>query len=265
MITSSRTTALRTHQLPPRKPMTLTGRNAGGHMTKTSSGAQWAGERPKPNTGLGNNQSSSILAQLQASAAVAHHRAQTTKESNINHSNAGTATTSISAPANELDIALLREKSKHLDLPLISALCNDRSLLKQTKVLINPRSTLRQATNCSNTNSTAFTTVTTGLTTLETASSSTSINKGGSLLINGAATTTSNGSTTTIVGGTTMSPMTSSKLLAATSTGKSRKTSISHRHPNDKLPPLPMQLAEANNYVMDPAILKHHKSYNSHT
>ncbi|KAL9930875.1 FERM domain containing expanded isoform 2-T7 [Glossina fuscipes fuscipes] len=265
MITSSRTTALRTHQLPPRKPMTLTGRNAGGHMTKTSSGAQWAGERPKPNTGLGNNQSSSILAQLQASAAVAHHRAQTTKESNINHSNAGTATTPISAPANELDIALLREKSKHLDLPLISALCNDRSLLKQTKVLINPRSTLRQATNCSNTNSTAFTTVTSGLTTLETASSSTSISKGGSLLVNGAATTTSNGSTTTIVGATTMSPMTNRKLLAANSTGKSRKTSISHRHPNDKLPPLPMQLAEANNYVMDPAILKHHKSYNSHT
>uniref|UniRef100_A0A1A9WUK9 FERM domain-containing protein n=1 Tax=Glossina brevipalpis TaxID=37001 RepID=A0A1A9WUK9_9MUSC len=266
-ITSSSTAAFRAHKLPPRKPMTLTGRNAGGHMTKTSSGAQWAGERPKPNTGLGSNQCSSILAQLQASAAAAHHRAQTTKESNVNHINTGTVATPISTAANELDIALLREKSKHLDLPLISALCNDRSLLKQTKVLINPRSTLRQVANCSSTSSTAFTTITSSLTTLETASP-TNANKSGTLLINGASSATSvisgNGSTT-IVAGTTMSPMTSGKLLAATSAGKSRKTSISHRHPNDKLPPLPMQLAEANNYVMDPAILKHHKSYNSHT
>lgn len=55
---------------------------------------------------------------------------------------------------------------------------------------------------------------------------------------------------------------------AATGTlSKSRKGNtgtVSHRHPQDKLPPLPVQLAEANNYVMDPAlILKHHKSYNS--
>ncbi|KAL4716400.1 hypothetical protein ACJJTC_006762 [Scirpophaga incertulas] len=33
----------------------------------------------------------------------------------------------------DLDIKTLREKSKNLDLPLIAALCNDRSLLKQTK------------------------------------------------------------------------------------------------------------------------------------
>lgn len=37
-------------------------------------------------------------------------------------------------PSNcDLDIKTLREKSKNLDLPLIAALCNDRSLLKQTK------------------------------------------------------------------------------------------------------------------------------------
>ncbi|XP_046387565.1 protein expanded [Ischnura elegans] len=35
-----------------------------------------------------------------------------------------------------LDIRTLREKSKNLDLPLISALCNDRSLLKQTNAFV---------------------------------------------------------------------------------------------------------------------------------
>lgn len=34
-----------------------------------------------------------------------------------------------------LDICSLREKSKNLDLPLISALCNDKSLLKQTNTV----------------------------------------------------------------------------------------------------------------------------------
>lgn len=35
---------------------------------------------------------------------------------------------------------------------------------------------------------------------------------------------------------------------------KGRKTTISHRHPNDKLPPLPVQesTTNKNNYVMDP-------------
>ncbi|KAH1009552.1 hypothetical protein HUJ04_001891 [Dendroctonus ponderosae] len=38
-----------------------------------------------------------------------------------------------------LDIRTLREKSKKLDLPLISALCNDRSLIKQTKAFVMPK------------------------------------------------------------------------------------------------------------------------------
>lgn len=38
-----------------------------------------------------------------------------------------------------LDIRTLREKSRNLDLPLISALCNDRSLLKQTNAFVMPR------------------------------------------------------------------------------------------------------------------------------
>ncbi|VVC93871.1 unnamed protein product [Leptidea sinapis] len=40
----------------------------------------------------------------------------------------------------DLDIKTLREKSKNLDLPLIAALCNDRSLLKQTKAFGVPKS-----------------------------------------------------------------------------------------------------------------------------
>lgn len=44
-----------------------------------------------------------------------------------------------------LDIRSLREKSKNLDLPLISALCNDRSLIKQTNVLVSPTTTLTPA------------------------------------------------------------------------------------------------------------------------
>ncbi|KAJ8669838.1 hypothetical protein QAD02_001097 [Eretmocerus hayati] len=38
-----------------------------------------------------------------------------------------------------LDIKSLREKSRNLDLPLISALCNDRYLLKQTKAFVTPK------------------------------------------------------------------------------------------------------------------------------
>lgn len=41
--------------------------------------------------------------------------------------------------ATSLDIRTLREKSKKMDLPLISALCNDRSLIKQTKAFVMPK------------------------------------------------------------------------------------------------------------------------------
>ncbi|VEN43717.1 unnamed protein product [Callosobruchus maculatus] len=41
--------------------------------------------------------------------------------------------------ATTLDIRTLREKSKKMDLPLISALCNDRSLIKQTKAFVMPK------------------------------------------------------------------------------------------------------------------------------
>ncbi|CAH0406885.1 unnamed protein product [Chilo suppressalis] len=47
----------------------------------------------------------------------------------------------------DLDIKTLREKSKNLDLPLIAALCNDRSLLKQTKAFGAPKLN-RHANEC---------------------------------------------------------------------------------------------------------------------
>ncbi|KAK9878136.1 hypothetical protein WA026_021152 [Henosepilachna vigintioctopunctata] len=49
-----------------------------------------------------------------------------------------TSAVTINKPAG-IDIRTLREKSKKLDLPLISALCNDRSLIKQTKAFVMPR------------------------------------------------------------------------------------------------------------------------------
>lgn len=42
-------------------------------------------------------------------------------------------------PLESIDIKTLREKSKNLDLPLIAALCNDKSLLKQTKAFVMPK------------------------------------------------------------------------------------------------------------------------------
>jgi protein expanded len=43
-----------------------------------------------------------------------------------------------------------------------------------------------------------------------------------------------------------------------------RKT-ISHRHPNDKLPPLPQEGGNKNNYVMDPIPLKQKTSNQQNT
>lgn len=126
-----------------------------------------------------------------------------------------TTTTPTTADSPTIDINVLRERSKHMDLPLISALCNDRSLLKQTKAFVmpkHPRSPLNQT-----------------------------------------------GSIQAVKGKYPVSG------LSATQLAKPRtKTSISHRHPNDKLPPLPVPKTEGNNYVMDPTptAIKH-KSFSS--
>lgn len=120
-----------------------------------------------------------------------------------------------------IDILALREKSKHLDLPLISALCNDRSLIKQTKAFVMPK-TSRSTFGASNSNSVV--------------------------------------STSTIKSKYPVSGLSTAQII------KPRKNaSMSHRHPSDKLPPLPcQQTAEGNNYVLDPtpASIKH-KSFNS--
>ncbi|XP_076227567.1 protein expanded isoform X4 [Nomia melanderi] len=51
-----------------------------------------------------------------------------------------------------LDIRTLREKSRNLDLPLISALCNDRYLLKQTKAFVMPKHPTEAASSTSTKN-----------------------------------------------------------------------------------------------------------------
>jgi protein expanded len=109
----------------------------------------------------------------------------------------------------------LREKSKNLDLPLISALCNDRSLLKQTKAFVmpkHPRTTNPQI--------------------------SASLSSKAKYPVSG---------------------------LSTTQLSKTRKTNVSHRHPNDKLPPLPVQTegSNKNNYVMDPIPLKQKTNQNT--
>lgn len=266
----STSSCFRSSQLPPRKPVTLNVSRGISHMTKTSSGAQWAGERPKNDILLCRSQDTNIIAQLQASVQAAKQQASRSSmaaAAAAAQANGGGATSSSGgghnsqSPPSEFDIALLREKSKHLDLPLISALCNDRSLLKQTKVLAQPKTAKQQQQQHQNNSGGSSSSSSTG---------STPPNSN-SMEINGtnANANSSNGSSPTssassAVGKTISSSNNStSNTTNTTMVGKSRKTSISHRHPNDKLPPLPMQLAEANNYVMDPAVLKHHKSYNS--
>jgi protein expanded len=122
-----------------------------------------------------------------------------------------------------IDINILREKSKNLDLPLISALCNDRSLLKQTKAFVMPRN---QRSSMQNIN--------TSTSTLSSKNSKNNNNNNNNNPVSG------------------LNPQ-----LSLTGT-KGRKTTISHRHPNDKLPPLPVQesTGNKNNYVMDPIPLK---------
>lgn len=111
------------------------------------------------------------------------------------------------SPSTPIDINVLREHSKHLDLPLISALCNDRSLLKQTAFVMPKHPNMKQNTLQSSK---------------------------GKYPVSG---------------------------LSTTQLIKSRPKTVSHRHPNDKLPPLPTTSVTGNNYVMDPAMK--HKNFSS--
>lgn len=170
--------------------------------------------------------SSSLLTNGGVSPAAGVTAAVATTPSNNTGSSPAAAATTTATPTgtgtnpsnvSTIDINTLREKSKHMDLPLISALCNDRSLLKQTKAFVmpkHPRSTLQQCL----------------MQTHHMASAKCKYPVSG---------------------------------LSTTQLSKPRKTSISHRHPNDKLPPLPMQ-TEGNNYVMDPTPTSiKHKSFSS--
>ncbi|XP_050054855.1 LOW QUALITY PROTEIN: protein expanded [Aphis gossypii] len=75
---------------------------------------------------------------LQKPAAVVHpRRTATAVDASTTTNTAGAAcTTPTSSSTTVLDIESLREKSRNLDLPLISALCNDQTLLKQTNALV---------------------------------------------------------------------------------------------------------------------------------
>uniref|UniRef100_A0A182NZV6 FERM domain-containing protein n=1 Tax=Anopheles epiroticus TaxID=199890 RepID=A0A182NZV6_9DIPT len=141
-----------------------------------------------------------------------------------------------------IDIKTLREKSKHLDLPLISALMHDRSLLKQTRAFVMPKHPKANGSNG-----------------LQKGAGGAGLAPGGTPTINGESPNGNGGSPPS-----NNNPSPKSKYpvsgLSTTQLAKPRKTSASHRHPNDKLPPLPGQTgpgqtgptAEGNNYVMDP-------------
>uniref|UniRef100_A0A2M4CFX7 Putative membrane-associated protein tyrosine phosphatase ptp-bas n=1 Tax=Anopheles darlingi TaxID=43151 RepID=A0A2M4CFX7_ANODA len=161
----------------------------------------------------------------------------------------GSSTTATSNDRTSIDIKTLREKSKHLDLPLISALMHDRSLLKQTRAFVMPKhpSSKHSSPSAGGIRDTVPTATIV----------SSSVNVGGSppSMGNGnggpgGGTPEHGGST----GGQQSSPKSKYPVsgLSTTQLAKPRKTSASHRHPNDKLPPLPGQTAEGNNYVMDP-------------
>ncbi|XP_035914736.1 protein expanded [Anopheles stephensi] len=138
-----------------------------------------------------------------------------------------------------IDIKTLREKSKNLDLPLISALMHDRSLLRQTRAFVMPKHPKSNGSNGLQKGSSTGPTP-------------------GTPTINGESPTGNGGSPP----GSNPSPKSKYPVsgLSTTQLAKPRKTSASHRHPNDKLPPLPGQTgpgqtgptAEGNNYVMDP-------------
>uniref|UniRef100_A0A8D8KBG7 Protein expanded n=3 Tax=Culex pipiens TaxID=7175 RepID=A0A8D8KBG7_CULPI len=135
-----------------------------------------------------------------------------------------------------IDIKTLREKSKNLDLPLISALMHDRSLLKQTRAFVMPKHPK-----------------------MGTAANGSPAGVGNAPAL---APTTPSAQQNILAGAPkTKYPVSG---LSTTQLVKPRKTSVvSHRHPNDKLPPLPGQTAtEGNNYVMDPTPAKQ-KSYSS--
>nr|XP_018900555.1 PREDICTED: protein expanded [Bemisia tabaci] len=85
---------------------------------------------------------SSVVSTLLKTAAEETNKVNPSVSSNVG--NSADELTTINGRRKEsgngmLDIRTLREKSRNLDLPLISALCNDKSLLKQTNAFVLPK------------------------------------------------------------------------------------------------------------------------------
>lgn len=160
-----------------------------------------------------------------------------------------------------VDIQLIRERSKNLDLPLIAALCNDRSLLKQTKAFVMPKHPQKGGGG--------QTVVVNGNGGVAVVSSTGGGGVGVGVGVGNIGTMGENlkGSLNNLVpiGNRNKYPVSG---LSTLQLAKPKKSVASHRHPQDKLPPLPGHTTEAgliktnggNNYVMDPI---KHKGYNS--
>lgn len=153
-------------------------------------------------------------------------------------------------PQQSVDIQLIRERSKNLDLPLIAALCNDRSLLKQTKAFGMPKPG-SGVTGAMTVNGQGQVSAAMPTTTTNSATSGQQQNLKGSV--------------NNLNASRNKYPVSG---LGTLQLAKPKKATVSHRHPQDKLPPLPGQTngegviktTEGNNYVMDPI---KHKGYNS--
>lgn len=160
-------------------------------------------------------------------------------------------------PTQSVDIQLIRERSKNLDLPLIAALCNDRSLLKQTKAFVMPKHPQKGGGGGP---------VGAGVTVPMTTPVAPTGGVGEVIHQNGKGMQLSGQNM--VNGNNNRNNKYPVSGLSTLKLAKPKKTTVSHRHPQDKLPPLPGQtnggvtevIKTTNNYVMDPI---KHKSYNS--
>lgn len=161
-----------------------------------------------------------------------------------------------------VDIQLIRERSKNLDLPLIAALCNDRSLLKQTKAFVMPKHPQKGGVG-----QTVVVNGNGGVAVVSSTGGGGGVGVGVGIGNIGTMGENLKGSLNNLVpiGNRNKYPVSG---LSTLQLAKPKKSVASHRHPQDKLPPLPGHTTEAgliktnggNNYVMDPI---KHKGYNS--
>ncbi|XP_037957421.1 protein expanded [Teleopsis dalmanni] len=167
------------------------------------------------NANMQKNRMSSITVSCDALNISENYPHNTSTKSNHDTGiNRNSNSSDASASTSNIDIALIREQSRYLDLPLISALCNDRTLFSQTNAADTKLTRCNESACHTN-------------------------QKVGDTIKN-------NGQNSNLTSGAT--------LLAITP----HKKSISHRYPNDRLPPLPTQSAEANICTSNSALLNRH-------